>query len=304
MKRVRIAFLLLLLPVCATAGEGGYSNYVPGFYGDLALAVEPPKGLSIRNDLYSYSADGSESVRSGLVEVDAELDLLFNYLSFLYNPGIDVLGAHMALSATVVVGNIDINASVKAGPLTVKAEDEHTGMGDLTLGTYFYWNRDKYHFAWANYLVMPTGSYDVDNLANTGLNYWTIETDFMTTYLDMDKGRDYSIVVGYGYNTENDDTDYKTGDEVHIDIVLNQFLSESFGVGINAFFFRQLSGDSGDGAVLGDFKGEASGIGPVVYYTKKIGGSEVYFSVKWLKEFDVKNRLEGDHVYASFALSF
>ena len=94
------------------------------------------------------------------------------------------------------------------------------------------------------------------------------------------------------------------GDEVHIDIVLNQFLSESFGVGINAFFFRQLSGDSGDGAVLGDFKGEASGIGPVVYYTKKIGGSEVYFSVKWLKEFDVKNRLEGDHVYASFALSF
>ena len=46
----------------ALAIEGGYSNYIPGFYGDIALAVEPADGLSLRNDVYFYSADGDGSV--------------------------------------------------------------------------------------------------------------------------------------------------------------------------------------------------------------------------------------------------
>ena len=46
-----------------------------------------------------------------------------------------------------------------------------------------------------------------------GLNYNTYETDFMTTNFNSDNGRGYSLVVGYGYNSENDDTDYKSGDE-------------------------------------------------------------------------------------------
>jgi hypothetical protein len=49
------------------AAEGGYSNYLPGSYGDFAAAVEPATDLTIRNDLYRYHADGGESVRSGLI---------------------------------------------------------------------------------------------------------------------------------------------------------------------------------------------------------------------------------------------
>ena len=39
----------------ALAIEGGYSNYFPGFYGDIALAVEPADGLSFRNDVYFFA---------------------------------------------------------------------------------------------------------------------------------------------------------------------------------------------------------------------------------------------------------
>lgn len=304
MKKFLLVSVLLIMSSSIYAGEGGVSNYIPGFYGDLALAVEPPEGLSIRNDIFYYSADGGRMVRSGQIEIDAEMTLTYNYLTFLYNPGMEVLGAQVAFGVTSSIGQVDIDATLQAGGLSVNANDKSTGLGDTVLAANFYWNKDEFNFAWANYMVTPTGSYDADDLANTGLNYWTFETDLMATYLDMEKGRDYSIVVGYGYNTKNDDTDYKTGDEAHIDVVLNQFLTESFGVGVNGFIFRQLSGDSGDGALLGDFKGEASGIGPAMYYIRKIAGSDVYFSAKWLKEFDVKNRLKGDYVYASFALSF
>ncbi|MGI9507857.1 MAG: hypothetical protein ACR2QJ_00740, partial [Geminicoccaceae bacterium] len=58
------------------------------------------------------------------------------------------------------------------------------------------------------------------------------------------------------------------------------------------------------GAILGDFKGEAAGIGPALLWTPKIKGKEVNVIVKWLHEFHAKRRLEGDHVFASIALQF
>ena len=73
--RSGFAFLCMLLPGPLLAIEGGYSNYIPGIYGDLAPAVEPAEGLSFRNDIYSYSAEGDGSVRSGRVELGVDVDL-------------------------------------------------------------------------------------------------------------------------------------------------------------------------------------------------------------------------------------
>jgi hypothetical protein len=294
---------LLFGPVMAA--EGGYSNYIPGFYGDIALAVEPADGLAMRNDVYFYRADGDGSVRSGVVELEVDVEFSFDYLSLLYKPGIEVFGAQYAFGATLVFGNVDLSGEVSAGPFSQSFRDDKTSYGDITLVPgIFYWNNgDKWHFSQSFYLVVPVGDYDEDDAANTGLNYWTFETDFAATYFNQETGKDYSVVVGYGYNTENDDTDYQSGDEFHIDYVFNQFLSESLAIGIHGFYFRQLSGDSGDGALLGDFKAEASGIGPAVMWIPPKYEGNVAFVAKWLNEYDTKNRLEGDHVFLSFMMT-
>ena len=44
--------LLSIGAVSAQAAEGGYSNYIPGTYGDFAAAVEPSSKWTIRNDFY------------------------------------------------------------------------------------------------------------------------------------------------------------------------------------------------------------------------------------------------------------
>ena len=175
---------------------------------------------------------------------------------------------------------MDIDAEISVGPLSQNFSDDKTSFGDITLiPGLFYWNNgDNLHFSQAFYIVAPTGNYDEDDLANTGLNYWTFETDFAMTYLNNETGQDYSVVLGYSYNTENDDTDYQSGDEVHIDYVFNQFLSESLAIGLHGFFYKQASGD---GAILGDFKAKASGIGQllidaVVDEAKLQDWSEIY----------------------------
>ena len=296
--------VVLILAVPAQAAEGGLSNYLPAFYGDLALATEPPDGFSMRNDLFFFGGDVGQSLRSGEVRFDADATLFYNYLSVLYKPKFKVFGTPVAFALTSSIGDVDVEAEVAAGPLFAGVEDDHTGLGDITLSAIAFWNRDKFHFSWNNYVVAPVGDYDVDDLANTGLNYWTFEVDFAATYLDEEKGRDYSIVVGYGYNTENSDTDYQSGDEIHADFVLNQFFSESFAVGLTGYFYKQVGSDTGAGAILGGFRGEGAGIGPAIYFIRKIRGKDVYFITKWLHDYHAENRIRGDYAYTSFALSF
>jgi hypothetical protein len=52
MKRYMLLLLIIALPATIHAAEGGLSNYVPAFYGDLGVAVEPPDGFSFRNDVF------------------------------------------------------------------------------------------------------------------------------------------------------------------------------------------------------------------------------------------------------------
>ncbi len=299
-----VAVSLALGSGVAAAAEGGYSNYVPAFYGDFGLAVAPDEGLSMRNDVYLYRADDDFAVRSGKVVADLDLEITLNYLSFVHNPGVEVFGAQYVFGATLVYGKVDIDGGLTTDFGSVRASDDKTSYGDITfVPAAFYWNDGaNFHYSWSNYVVAPVGDWDEDDLANIGMNYWTFETDLAINYLNEATGQDYSLVIGYGYNTENDDTDYKSGDEAHIDININQFLSESWAVGINGFFYRQLSGDSGDGALLGDFKGEASGIGPQVLWAPPKYEGRVAFVAKWVHEFNSRNRMDGDHVFLSFMM--
>lgn len=66
------------------------------------------------------------------------------------------------------------------------------------------------------------------------------------------------------------------------------------GVGVPGFYYRQFTGDSGEGAVLGDFDGRALGVGPIVSYVRELL-EDVPMSVeaKYMREFGVKHRLQG-----------
>ena len=79
---------------------------------------------------------------------------------------------------------------------------------------------------------------------------------------------------------------------------------ETFAVGIHGFYLKQITGDSGGGTLLGDFKAEAAGVGPALLWTTRIGNQDVSFIAKWLQEFNAEKRLEGDHIFLSFALGW
>ena len=300
-----IAALTLFLPPEAHSAEGGYSNYIPGTYGDFGMALEPPGRLTLRNDLYYYEANATRSLRSGRLEAGADLGFLVNLTTLLYKPGLEVFSGQYAFGAILPIVHVDLEASLGVGSTTIRAEDKTTGFGDLTLiPAILYWNHGNAHWSLGHYIVTPTGDYSTDALVNPGLNYWSFDTNVAFTWLHPERGHEISINLGHIYNTENNDTDYQTGQEIHLDVALNQYFTETFAVGLHGFYLNQITGDSGSGALLGGFRARASAIGPAILWSTRIGKQDISFIGKWLHEFDAENRMEGDHFFISFAMDW
>jgi hypothetical protein len=150
---------------------------------------------------------------------------------------------------------------------------------------------------------VPVGTYSVGRLANLGTNnHWSLDGGAGYTYLDAEKGHEFSAVLGMTYNFENHDTDYRNGNDLHLDLAASQFLSESVHAGLVGYYYPELSGDSGSGAKLGDFKSRVAAIGPQVGYFFKVGGRKWYANLKGYYEFDAKNRPEGWNTWVEIPL--
>ncbi|MGH8760302.1 MAG: SphA family protein, partial [Burkholderiales bacterium] len=88
----------------------------------------------------------------------------------------------------------------------------------------------------------------------------------------------------------------------HLDWAASQFLSEQVHVGLVGYVYKQLTGDSGSGAQLGDFKSQVSAVGPQAGYFFKVGDRQWYANLKGYYEFDAKNRPEGWNVWLTLAI--
>jgi hypothetical protein len=215
------------------------------------------------------------------------------------------------MAATVPWVDIEVAADVRApgGGPSVRRRDEQSALGDIVLMPAMFRYKVSPDFSIDTRLALyaPTGDYEVGRLANTGKNFWTIEPTVSLMYFGQKNGREASIFFGASFNQKNDDTDYRSGTQVHIDGTLAQHFplwKGLAGVGISAFWYQQVEGDSGSGATLGDFRARSNGVGPELSFVKSRENLTVSESLKWLSEFSTKNRLEGDTIWFKIVGSF
>ena len=73
-------------------------------------------------------------------------------------------------------------------------------------------------------------------------------------------------------------------------------------LGVVGYDYRQATGDSGSGALLGAFKGSVDAIGAGLSYTTLIDKRPLILNLRYYHEFDAENRWEGDAFIASATL--
>jgi hypothetical protein len=159
-------------------------------------------------------------------------------------------------------------------------------------------NRDRssgnWHWNIGTLLNIPIGPWSKDSDTNLSFNHWGLDTTAAVTWLDPKIGLELSSAAGFTFNWENPGTDYTTGNEFHVEWALVQHFSKTFALGVAGYHYQQVTGDSGAGATLGDFKGLVTALGPVLTYSFALGKIPVSTQWSYFHEFDVENRREGD----------
>jgi hypothetical protein len=311
----------------ALADEDSVSFWIPGFFGSLAAVPQQP-GWSLTSILYNtnVSASGNAAVAreisigdflkttvniTGNAHVHSDATIGFVAPGYVF--ATPFLGGQASATLLFGYGNNDtsLNATATATSIfppasitrSIARQQDTTGFTDMIPMFADRWNAGV-----NNYMVyitgdIPVGLYSSSNLANMGLGHGAIDGGVGYTYFDEKTGHEFSAVLGFTGNFENNSTGYTSGIDMHLDWGASQFLSKQLMVGLVGYFYEQLSPDHGCAPVLCPFESRVIGIGPQIGYIFPVGGMQGYLNLKGYGEFANDNRPDGWNVWLTFVLS-
>jgi len=295
MKKLLLALMLsafaLMTTVSAYASEGGGNSYPNGAESIMAGAVPPP-GFYFVNYLNYYTSDKMADNSGNEVPVDLKVNVLANVFRFVYTSPKKFLGGFIG-AHTIIPVVLDMDIEIMG------MKDDNSGLGDITMGGLLSWHSKNWHFATALDLIVPTGKYDEDDLINPGRNYYMVEPAVGFTYLS-DGGYEASVKAMYDFNTENNATDYKTGQEFHFDYFGGYHFAKSWVAGVGGYYYKQMTDDEVNGVEVDNNRGQVFAFGPALQYQYK----NMSFIAKYQKETKVRNRTEGSKYWLKFIYAF
>ncbi|ADD68349.1 conserved hypothetical protein [Denitrovibrio acetiphilus DSM 12809] len=289
MLLVTLSIAALTFSFTANASEGGGSSYPNGAESIMAGAIPPP-GFYFINYTNYYTADKMIDNDGDEQHVNLDLKVKANVFRFIYITDKQFLGGFIGFHTLIPLMDMDLDI--------MGMDDDDSGLGDITIGTNLSWHTKNWNFAAGLDITAPTGQYDKDELVNVGRNYYSIEPVLGFTYLS-DGGYEASVKAMYDFNTENNDTDYQTGQEFHFDYHTGYHIG-NWVAGISGYYYKQVTDDEQNGHTVDNYKGQVLAIGPALKYQYK----NMSFIAKYQKETMVRNRTEGEKYWVKFIYAF
>jgi hypothetical protein len=313
MKRLALIPLVVaaVAAIPAHATEGGVGHAITGLQATSYAGLIPPAPGWTFDIGYAYY-DGTISASKQIpltgggtsLGLEGKFDLL--NLTGVYVWNTKSPSWNFASMVNIPFAYVYANATLQVGPFTGSKHDSDTGLYDMTFAPVIASHHfsQTQHLSLALYISAPTGDYQKGQLANPSLNTWVFSPTVGYTQLFQQGSLEWSTTTAVDFYTKNSATDYQNGSVFRIDSLLVKRFPSGWGVGAVGGWIYQLENDSGPTAsLLNGFKGHSLGFGPMVNYLKKWQGGQVEFSLRWLHEFDVKNRLEGNPAMLSATIS-
>lgn len=324
--KLSVGTLIVAMATQAISAENGLQRYspgvggsdmtsplVPGWYGQMPLVAYHAKRI-MGNDGKQATADVSARIPGipfrPAVSVNAETYALLPRITYLDSTR--VLGANVGLTAMLpLVKRKAVFGLAVPSPAYVAYQPglnaiasamsgSEFGIGDVEVSPLMHWEiGDHQAVTFAPTLVLPTGDYKAAQRVNPGYgNFFTFRPSVQ--YAFIGDGWDVGARAVLSFNTRNKDTGYLSGNMFNLDYQLMKFVTEDVRVGLQGYFVRQLNNDSQnlDGLspalakeIIQGNKARVNAMGPAVGWLRN--GGEFLLEGKFLKEFDARNRMEG-----------
>ena len=325
---VLVLGVLISAPTIAAADESGVSFWIPGFFGSLAAAPMQP-GWTLQTNYYHTSVSAGADVARSLdirigripinlnanvsATVDARADL--GWAMPLYTFATPVLGGQATVGVLGLYGRVSTSiAGTLAGALTTplgttpfassaNTSDSVSGFGDVLPIATLRWNAGAHNYM--TYITgdVPVGAYDSTRISNIGLGHGTIDAGGGYTYFDPQTGHEFSGILGFTYNFENQSDQYQSGVDMHFDWSVSQFVTKQFQIGAVGYVYKEIGCDSGSGDRVGCFQSQVVGVGPQLGFIFPVGDLQGYLNLKYYSEFAAENRPHGWNTWVTFTIS-
>jgi hypothetical protein len=194
--------------------------------------------------------------------------------------------------AGAIQGQLDMQAAAIGG--------NRGGWGDLELAPVLSWPGERSSVVFIGAFILPTGQYDAHAPVNAGAgNYKTFRPTLSWGYLG--DGWDVGVRGAVAFNTRNKDTQVRSGSYLEADYSLLKHFAY-FRAGVQGYVVNQFQDDDGPHVAADGNRSRALAIGPALSLATP--DRRWLVDIKWLKEFEVRNRPEGHSTWLSVTRSF
>lgn len=231
----------------------------------------PPAGPGWYFQQYVQYWSADELVDAGLP--DAELEAIISLSQVIYQSDKALLGGQWGVDFILPYVELDLD---DAGPLNT-----NSGFGDLLVGPYIQWgpvmgeNGPVFMHRVELQMIFPTGDYKEDRSINPGSNFFSFNPYWSGT-LFMGPRWSASVRLHLLFNQKNDDPQfqygaagsYRAGRALHGNFAISyDVVPRQFRLGLNGYFFEQISDTEIDGVDQPDRDEKVFAIGPGMLYS-------------------------------------
>jgi hypothetical protein len=249
---------------------------------------------------YSGQIGGAITFGGVTINAGAKVDGFTGAMNVLFVPERKILGGNLGLPLTVPVGHVDLDATIGVASRSV----DGWGLGDIVSKAQLGWQHGEFSNTVYLQAVAPTGRWEPGFSPIIGLHRPGVDMGWAVTWANKASKLQLNGAAGFTFNFENTETNYKSGNEFHFEWAAGFEFAPGLVLGVVGYDYRQLTGDSGSGALLGPMKGRVDAIGSGISYTTLIEGMPVIVNARHYGEFNAVNRWEGGSTLISATVRF
>jgi len=305
-----VLLLFISLASSAFAVEGGLGRPISGMQiAPFAGVIPPEPGLAVATGetYYEGSIGGGRTVPiAGLLVANVDMKAAFTPIALFYIWPTPTKEWNFASAVSFPLAWLEVEANLSLGPFSVRKKDSTFGLFDLVftpiVASHHFSQTD--HLAFSFTFWAPTGSFEKGRLVNLSTNTWTFIPGIAYTKILPQANIELTGIWQMEFDTEDPATRYQNGILSDLEALAIKRFKNGFGIGFVESWIQQVNDDEGAPAALNGFSGRAFGIGPIVTYSTKLGKSHFDFSARWIHDFGVSKRVEGNAFNFSASLKF
>jgi hypothetical protein len=289
--RLLLAAGLMTLPGLLQAQPIVAAHYPAGAEG-LKGSSLPPPGLYFRDYNIGYWSDDWDTGPPNF-----EISAYVNAARLIWISEYEICGANWGMDLIVPFGYMDWDSAVPG------IGGSYAGIGDIQFEPLLLsWHFPNFDLA-AGYAVWaPTGDYSPLRPDILAKGFWShMFTVGATFYFDEEKTWALSLLNRYEFCHEQEQTNIDPGQVYTLEWGLSKTVCQGVDVGLVGYWQQQTTKDGGS-PLASMLKDRKTGIGAEVNaFWPQIGA---FTSLRYVHEFDAKDRPEGDLVTFTFTKPF